>query len=341
MTIENPYKPEDDLLEAICPLYGISINDLKLIVAVDNNFMFEFQQNGRGYILRGGIRHSADLVRAELDWILHLHASGVKVSLPVSSKNNNYLELIAKGDKVFNVVVFEKAPGKQVDIRNPEEWTEDVWAAMGNVMGRMHAAAMTYKPESSKYRRRTYYEDDYAHPEKYLDPVEDAIIFQKFSELKEKFRQLPQEPDSYGLIHYDFHLDNFNIDRGKITVFDFDDCHYFFFLYDLATAFHETIWDHPVEKRQEFADRFIPRFWKAYSEEFQLDRKWLAYLPVFFKWRELTIYVCMIKDYIDEKTPEWLRARLPPWIAEFRDYIVNDTQIVDIPEDLRKWFPEC
>jgi hypothetical protein len=65
---------------------------------------------------------------------------------------------------------------------------------------------MIYNSEILKYRRRTYYEDELALPERYLDPVEDIIVFQKFRVFKEKFRQLPQEPDSYGLIHYDFQV---------------------------------------------------------------------------------------------------------------------------------------
>jgi Ser/Thr protein kinase RdoA (MazF antagonist) len=211
---------------------------------------------------------------------------------------------------------------------------------MGKAIGKMHAASVNYNSENPKYLRRAYYEDDNAQLGNYLDPTEDAIVFTKFNELRNKLQQLPAEQDAYGLIHYDFHTDNFTVCNGEIFVFDFDDSHYFFFIYDLAASFHEAIWDQPLEKRQEFAARFIPQFWKGYSEEFQLDRKWLSYLPDFFKWREFIIYVCLIRDFTDEKTPDWLRSRLPPWITEFRDYIVNNTEIVDIPRDLREWFPE-
>lgn len=340
MSTENQSQPDDDLLEEICQLYDIIFNDLTLIVAIDENFVYEFHQNGREYILRGGTRHSADLVHAELDWILHLHSSGIKVSIPVQSRNKKYLELIKSYEKVLNVVVFEKAPGKKADIQNPKEWNDELWEKMGKAIGKMHAASVKYKPENQKNRRRPYYEDSNAQLDNYLDPIEDAIVFKEFMELKEKLRQLPKEKGSYGLIHYDFHTDNFHVHEGDIFIFDWDDSHYFFFIYDLAASFHETIWDNPVEKRQEFADRFIPRFWKGYSEEFQLDRKWLDLLPYFFKWRDFIIYVCLIRDYTNEKTPEWLKQQLPQLITEFRDRIVKHNQIVSIPRDLTEWFPE-
>lgn len=131
-----------------------------------------------------------------------------------------------------------------------------------------------------------------------------------------------------------------HVHDGEIIVFDWDDSHYFFFIYDLAACFHETIWDHPIEKRQEFADNFIPAFWKGYSTKFQLDRKWLKFLKDFFKWREFIIYMCLLRDLNDDLLSEHTKEQVPQWIREFRDYILDNTQIVEIPQDLSIWFPE-
>ena len=336
----NLHIPDKDLLEEICQLYKISAIDLKLLTARDNSFVYEFQRDGRNYILRGGTRNPIDLIRAELDWILFMHSFGVPVSIPIQSKNGEYLESISKSGETIAVVVFEKAPGKMVDIHNPEEWNEELWKTMGSVLGRIHAVSVKYNEKLLKFRRRSYYEDEFANAEEFLDPVEDTIIISRFDELKKKLEQLPREKDAYGLIHYDFHIENFNVDRGNISVFDWDDSHYFFFLYDLAASFHETIWDNPLDKRQEFADKFIPPFWRGYSEEFQLDRKWLEFLPDFFKWRDFTIYVIVVRLYNEEKTSDDEKRNLSPIITEFRDRIVSDTQIADIPKDLTIWFPE-
>ncbi|MGD2249902.1 MAG: phosphotransferase [Candidatus Methanofastidiosia archaeon] len=329
-----------ELLTDIGQLYNICINDLKLLSAHDHNFVYEFQLQGNNYILRFGTRHSSELVTAELDWILYLHKAGVKVSIPVLSKNKNHLEVITKGDKVYNVVVFEKAPGKKVDITNPDQWNENFWFKMGCVMGSIHAASIKYNVEHLKFSRELYEDEETEQWEKYLDPGKDPVIFQKFKKLKANLEQFPKEKGSYGLIHEDFHLENMHVHDGEIFVFDWDDSHYFFYMYDLAACFHETIWDNPVKKRQEFANRFIPAFWKGYSTQFHLDRKWLLFLKDFFKWREFIIYICLLRDLDDDKVSERIKERLPFWIREFRDYILDNTQICEIPQDLGIWFPE-
>ncbi|MFW9996534.1 MAG: hypothetical protein ACFFD4_31105 [Candidatus Odinarchaeota archaeon] len=81
-------------------------------------------------------------------------------------------------------------------------------------------------------------------------------------------------------------------------------------------------------------------FWKGYSSEYQLNRKWLTMLPEFFRWRDLTIHSWMVRENNDEKVPDHLKQQLTPCLVEFRDRILNDTQIVDIPRDLAEWFPE-
>ena len=100
-----------ELLEKICYLYDISLNQLKFLTAVDNNFVYEFKKEEKDFILRGGTRHPVDQVHAELDWIIFLHSNGVLVSLPIKSRNNKYLELVYHNDVAVNATVFERAPG--------------------------------------------------------------------------------------------------------------------------------------------------------------------------------------------------------------------------------------
>ena len=42
---------EVELLEKICLLYDISVNDLKFLVAIDYNFVYEFTKDNKEYIL--------------------------------------------------------------------------------------------------------------------------------------------------------------------------------------------------------------------------------------------------------------------------------------------------
>ena len=129
------------LLEKICNLYDISVDKLNFLTAVDNNFVYEFNKEGKDFILRGGTRHPAEQVQAELDWIIFLHINGVLVSLPIKSRNDKYLEQIYHEDVAVNVTIFERAPGKAVEYRNPKVWSEILWEEMGRTLGKMHVVA--------------------------------------------------------------------------------------------------------------------------------------------------------------------------------------------------------
>ncbi len=339
-----PQKDQEDideqLLINICQLYDISVKDLNFLAAIDNNFVYEFQKDDENYILRGGTRHSSDQVQAELEWILFLHSSDVKVSLPIKSTNNNYLELVQYKDKIINAIVFEKAAGKEIDYRNQEEWNESVWEEMGRTLGRMHTAAVEYNQENPEFKRKTAFESIHASSKSILNPVKDEKVIKRFEELKNKLKQLPRENNAFGLIQYDFHLGNFNVHDEELTVYDFDDSYYFFFIYDIATCIHETVWYYPDGKKLEFVNRFIPSLWKGYSKEYKLDRKWLEYLPDFFKWREFEIYITLVETYNDKTTPEQHIQEVEEYLPDFKARTESDEQIVPIPGDLSKWFKE-
>ncbi len=326
------------LLENICQLYEISIEDLNFLIAIDWNFVYEFEKEGKEYILRGGTRHSPDQVKAELEWIFFLESNGLNVSLPIKSRNGNYHELIEYDGDQINAVVFKKAPGKEISIRNPDEWNEELWEEMGRTLGRMHAASVKYNSIEPKFKRVSAFNSEHSAAEKHLDGVKDKHILVKFNELKKKLSQLPKDNRAYGLIQYDFHASNFNVHDGKLTVYDFDDSYYFFFVSDIATCIHESVWYYPDEKKLEFANRFIPSLWKGYCEEFQLDRKWLEFLPEFFKWREITIYVTLIETINDKTTPERHLDEYREYIPEFRRLSESETQIIPIPNNLELWF---
>ena len=54
-------------------------------------------------------------------------------------------EVINAGDKAYILCLFEKAPGKTVDIDNPEEFNEELFFHLGELMGEMHRLAVGYE----------------------------------------------------------------------------------------------------------------------------------------------------------------------------------------------------
>ena len=135
---------------------------------------------------------------------------------------------------------------------------------------------------------------------------------------------LPKEEEAYGLIQYDFHPANFKILNGEITLYDFDDSYYFFFIYDIATCIHEIVYYYPKDEKQNFLNHFIPALWKGYSEKHRLNRKLLEYLPDFFKWREFTIYISLVETVNDKTTPEEFKVEAEEYLPIFRAMVETD-----------------
>ena len=119
---------------------------------------------------------------------------------------------------------------------------------------------------------------------------------------------LPQGTDAYGLIHNDFNDGNFTVDydNGDLTVFDFDDCCYFWFVYDLACAWEGGIGRtmfRPLAERRAFMDRYMEQVLTGYTRENTLSEVWLARLPLFLRlvqMQELVHYA----QYLDEPDEE-------------------------------------
>ena len=97
-------------------------------------------------------------------------------------------------------------------------------------------------------------------------------IGQKYDQLLAELHTLPQDADSYGLIHFDFNDGNFTVDydNGDITVFDFDDSCYFWFMFDLACAWEGGIGRttfRTLPERRAFMDRYMEQVMAGYSRE--------------------------------------------------------------------------
>ena len=69
---------------------------------------------------------------------------GIKVSVPIRSSSGKHLEQVNINGTIYNIVVFEKAPGQKVNIKNPEEWNEKFWETMGRVMGSLHHVSVKF-----------------------------------------------------------------------------------------------------------------------------------------------------------------------------------------------------
>ena len=140
---------------------------------------------------------------------------------------------------------------------------------------------------------------------------------QKYDRLIAELHALPKDVDSYGLIHFDFNDGNFTVDydNGDITVFDFDDCCYFWFMFELASAWESGIgWVmfRPLAERKDFMDRYMEQVMEGYTRENTLSSEWLDRLPLFLRLVQMQelVYYAQYLDEPDEEIQAGLRYKI-------------------------------
>ncbi len=104
-------------------------------------------------------------------------------------------------------------------------------------------------------------------------------------------------------------------DNGDITVFDFDDSCYSWFVYDIACAWEGGIGRamfRPLAERQDFMKRYMEHVLTGYTRENTLSDDWLARLPLFLRliqMQELMHYAQYL-DKPDEEIQAGLRYKI-------------------------------
>lgn len=316
----------DQILHEAMQRYGITADQIRLLDGFES-YIYEFERDGSEYILRIGHsrRRTVELIQGEVDWINYLAAGGAGVAQAILSQNGALVECIddAKGGQ-FMVTAFVKAQGRPVwEIG----WTPELYERYGQLMGRIHALSRTYTPGNPAWRREEWDSPDNLNVEQWLPPSE-AIAAQKFRQIKAHLDALPRSAESYGLIHQDAHGGNFFVDEtGRFTLFDFDDCVYSWYIYDVAMVVFYMITG--AKDPLAIMRDFMPPFWRGYQSEMPLDPGWLAEIPHFMKLREVDLYAMLYRSFGDLETAAADSSWIERFLQDRKARIENDVPIVE------------
>lgn len=277
------------------------------------SFIYRFQRNGAPAILRitHSLRRSPELIRGEVDWINYIAAGGATVAGALLSARGELVEEIDDGQGgYFLVTAFAFAPG-----RPPGEvgWTPARYERYGRLIGLMHALTKDYAPPAPAWRRPSW-------PAVFADELRgllsgrDEIIHSRYQELTRHIERLPRDRDSYGLIHFDAHGGNLHVDGDTITLFDFDDCVYNWFIGDIAMVIFYMI-TNADDPSGVLAD-FLPHFLRGYRAENRLAPRHLPAIHHFLSTREIDLYAVIQRSY-DLPDGDAAEAIPHPWPRRF------------------------
>jgi len=313
---------EHELLETTSDLYGIHQGGLELIPGYEGcaNLVYKYLRNEQIYFLRLSCRadRDAEQIRAELHFINYLAEHGVRTARPVPSEDGNLLQSLRVRGTPLYLVSFIKGKGMRVP-DNGYRYREDVpieeyFQNWGRVLGQMHVLSRSYKPDPARARRPSWFK---IHQTKLsidkMVPERLPVVRDQIHSLLNEIKSLPRDSESFGLIHGDFDDGNFTVDydNGNITVFDFDDCCYFWFVYELASAWEGGIGRamfRSLPERKAFMDHYMEQVMEGYKSENSLTEEWLDRLPLFVRLVQVEEFLHFVR-YIDEPDEE-LQARL-------------------------------
>jgi Ser/Thr protein kinase RdoA (MazF antagonist) len=307
--------------------FGLRPEEL-IFVGGFQNFIYSYSREGCKYILRftpSTLRNPEGL-EAELEWIRYLARGGFSVSEPILSAQGKYVECVQGETIPFYATSFKHAPGRKIGypecLGNPR-----LYKQCGRLTGRLHELAKTYKPS---IRRHTWEHNEYILRARDYIPPEDEPVLRALDELKARLAGLPVITDSFGLIHGDINVGNFTIDHtGAITLFDFDECQYSWYVEDIAVQLYYILYvfgeDSKSERKAQY-DLFIEHFERGYTEDGRrLPEGWKEQLPLFLRLREIIVFVGMNRSWDLRQPDEWTRD----FLRDSRTRMTNGLSLID------------
>jgi len=271
-------------------------------------------------------RNKTELI-GELDFITHLHNLGAHVASPIPSLVNELVtEVYCDNGRMF-LSAFTIAEGLQwherVDI--------DYFRHIGQELGRIHKCSHSYKAAEGICRRQ-YYDSQHLVSAFGVFKDHNPELHKTYELFLERISRLPKSTDNYGLIHGDFLLSNYNITlSNKVTVYDFDECEYSWYISDIATALYYYLTGGDpahVAERGVDARTALTEFMSGYLKENKLPFDELRRLDIFFRLRDYVL-LSTILGRNDESLSWWDALLLPAAM----DRVLNDKPFVDIDID--------
>ncbi len=228
----------------------------------------------------------SEFIASEMDWLSALHQAGVPVPKPFLNQERHWLTVVGENHNVArkrNCTLIGWTEGRFLKNRIlPKHFN-----ALGLVVGRMHEQSKNWKRPKCFARPQWDWEGlfgdgfGYGVPAKEthsaIPKVHQSIFNETLRKVQETTEQLGKGKNVYGLIHADLSLiDNVTFLAGKAHPFDFDDCGFGYWIFDLAVLLAHYFSDY-INASPLLQDALIA----GYKETSPLENIGFEYLDLF------------------------------------------------------------
>lgn len=242
-------------------------------------------------------------VASEMDFVAYLRSHGLGTPEVLPARNGKNLLLCDTPWGEYSAAVFRRVPGQRMD---KLELEPDILEKYGRNLARLHLLSRNYLPEGE--RRKSWHEildaagaclGTYQAPES---------ARKELNLLRIALQELSVDTGQFGLIHYDYELDNVFYDAKSEEVYtiDFDDCHYHWYGLDLERAMANLEEELEVEKLQAAKASFLD----GYASLIELTPDFFLKFPLYKRYAGFIQYVRCLRACYDfsENEPEWMAS---------------------------------
>lgn len=263
--------------------YGLDINEAKCYFSTQN-YAFIFPDKPNMIRVSIGKGKSREETLSEVLWVDDLKQFSETVCEPFPSLKNHIIEEFELDGVHYRAAMFRTAKGNVRDISKMDPM---YFIAVGDFLGRIHAASADAASQGITYKRKKWYDKREITIEN-ARKVLSSEMMERIGQIYSRVKEVPEDPRWFGMIHGDFHTNNFFVDGNNIWAFDFDECCYGYFMYDIASALITWLMygygmDQKKTRRQALYEDILPYFKIGYGLHLNLPEEHWDTLELFLE----------------------------------------------------------
>ena len=282
---------------------------------ISSNAIYPFEINGKAHFLRVSPDATKEVgfIEDEISFTKYLRAQGYDAVNFIESRNGKMVESCETPWGLYNASVMEGVLGQELE---ELDINDSIAFEFGSSLGKLHKLSSAYDVMPSN---RMHCNEVLSWCKNYLsDFPEHKVIIEAIKCLEPVLEALPKLKKQYGLIHYDFDLDNVFMDQesGQMHVIDFDDCMMSWYEMDVVLSLDKL--------GMTYKDSFI----KGYNSHYQLSSDFEKLAPIFRQFTLIYSYTRIVRSIEEEweNEPTWmsnLRAKFETYLIKTKEEISN------------------
>jgi len=232
-------------LRSVLSEWGVPPNaSLKLLSISENATYLVGDSAGNQLVMRvqRPDYHTRSEVESELAWIKALRESGlVNTPAPVATLGGCPISSFVDGETVRYVAAFQWVAGREPESnQHLATW----YRVLGQANARLHQHSRTWQRPDG-FERKVWSFDTIIGEHAYwgdwrnalgLTPDGREVLERTHILLRKQTEAYGMSAERFGLVHCDMRLANLLVDGERLTVIDFDDCGFSWFVYDFAAC---------------------------------------------------------------------------------------------------------